>query len=95
MDRNLEVPVCIYVAIDAADACLYIGQCRRTDGSIVQRIDGHHAIPSFAIGLWLLPLRADCPTRALNRLERQMIEAYRPPFNTAHCPARYRAGALR
>jgi hypothetical protein len=93
-DRDLVVPVCIYVAVDDAGACLYIGQCRRPGASVVERIDGHHAIPCFATGLWVLPLRSDCPTNALDRLERQMIGAYRPPFNTVYCPPEYRAGAL-
>jgi hypothetical protein len=93
-DRGLVVPVCIYVAVDDAGACLYIGQCRRPGASVVERIDGHHAIPCFATGLWVLPLRADCPIDALDRLERQMIGAYRPPFNTVYCPPAYRAGAL-
>ena len=44
-DRHLAVPVCIYVVVDDAGACLYIGQCRRPGGSVVQRIGGHHAIP--------------------------------------------------
>jgi hypothetical protein len=94
-DRALVVPVCIYVAVDDAGACLYIGQCRRLGGSVIGRVEGHHAIPCFATGLWLLPLRNDCPIDALNRLERQMITAYRPPFNTAHCPPEYRAAVLR
>ena len=94
-DRDLVVPVCIYVAVDNAGACLYIGQCRRPGGSVVERIDAHHTIPCFATGLWLLPLRADCPKGALDRLERQMIAAYRPPFNTVHCPPEFRAEALR
>jgi hypothetical protein len=93
-DRDLVLPVCIYVAVDDAGACLYIGQCRRPNGSVVERIDGHHAIPCFSTGLWLLPLHADCPPSALDRLERQMIGAYRPPFNTVYCPAGSRAGAL-
>ena len=56
---------------------------------------GHHAIPCFATGLWLLPLRVDCPALVLNRIERQMIEAYHPPFNTVYCPPQYRAEFLR
>jgi len=95
VDRDLVLPVCIYVAVDDAGACLYIGQCRRPGGSVVDRVEGHHAIPCFATGLWLLPLRADCPGDALDRLERQMIGAYRPPYNTVHCPPKYRAGVLR
>jgi hypothetical protein len=31
----------------------------------------------------------------LNRIERQMIEAYHPPFNTVYCPPQYRAEFLR
>jgi hypothetical protein len=90
-DRRLAVSVCIYVAVDNAGACLYIGQCRRSSGGVVQRIDGHHAIPSFATGLWVLPVRSDCPPTALDRVERRMIRAYRPPYNTAHCPPAFRA----
>jgi hypothetical protein len=91
-DRTLRVPVCIYIAVDDADACLYIGQCRRPDSTIVVRIDGHHAIPSFATGLWVLPLSDDCPADALDRIERRMIEAYHPPYNTVFCPTGFRAG---
>jgi len=94
-DRLLAVPVCIYVAVDDAGACLYIGQCRRAVGGVVQRVEGHHAIPRFATGLWVLPLRDDCPPAALDRIERRMIAAYRPPFNTVHCPPAYRATVLR
>lgn len=90
-DRHLMVPVCIYVAVDNAGACLYVGQCDRPHGSVVQRVYGHHAIPVFATGLWVLPLRSDCPKAALDRIERRMIRAYRPPYNTAHCPSAFRA----
>jgi hypothetical protein len=86
-DRHLAVPVCIYVAVDDAGACLYIGQCRRPCGTVVQRIDGHHAIPPFATGLWVLPLRPDCPKAVLDRLEKRMIRIYKPPYNVIHCPA--------
>jgi hypothetical protein len=89
-DRQLVIPVCIYVAVDDAGACLYIGQCHRPAGSVVQRIDSHHAIPSFATGLWVLPVRPDCPKPALDRVERRMIRAYHPPYNTAHCPQTFR-----
>jgi hypothetical protein len=94
-DRTLAVPVCVYVAVDAGDGCLYIGQCRRLVGGVVQRIDGHHAIPPTAAGLWVLPLRADCPPAAVDRLERRMIRAYRPPYNTLLCPSGSSAGELR
>lgn len=90
-DRTLWVSICIYVAVDNAGGCLYIGQCRRPEGTIVERIEGHHAIPSFATGLWVLPLRDDCPKDALDRIERRMIEAYHPPYNTVFCPTEYRA----
>ena len=95
VDRYLAVPVCLYIAVDDAGACLYIGQCRRPGGSLIQRIAGHHAIPTFATGLWVIPLRADCPKQALDRIERRMIRAYKPPFNTIHCPPAFRATALR
>lgn len=94
-DRQLSVPVCVYVAVDDVGACLYVGQCRRPNGSVVQRIDHHHAIPPFARGLWVLPLRLDCPKAALDRLERRLIEAYKPPFNTIHCPPGYSVGTWR
>jgi hypothetical protein len=93
-DRGLVVPVCLYVAIDDGGACLYIGQCRRLGGSVVQRIDGHHAIPPHATGVWVLPIRSDSPKSAINRIERKMIRAYAPPYNTAHCPAAMRVGML-
>jgi hypothetical protein len=85
-DRQLVVPVCLYIAVDDSGACLYIGQCRRRVGGVVIRITGHHAIPPHATGLWLLPVRADCPPAALDRVEARMIRAYTPPYNTAHCP---------
>ena len=85
-DRQLPVPVCLYVAVDDAGACLYIGQCRRSTGGVVDRISGHHAIPAHATGLWVLPLRDDCPPAALDRVEARMIRAYTPPYNTTHCP---------
>jgi hypothetical protein len=90
-DRDLFIPVCIYVAVDNAGSCFYIGQCNRSNSGVVDRIDGHHAIPAAATGLWVLPMRADCPSNALNRVERQMIRAYRPPFNTMYCPPDFRA----
>ncbi|MGY1793079.1 hypothetical protein ACI796_03705 [Geodermatophilus sp. SYSU D00525] len=90
-DRTLWVLVCIYVAVDDAGACLYIGQCRRSYGGVVARVDGHHTIPPFATGLWVLPLRADCPEAALDRIEARMIRTYRPPYNTVYCPPQFRA----
>ena len=91
-DRHVAVTVCIYVAVDDAGACLYIGQCRRPAGRIAQRIDGHHAIPAHATGLWLLPLRLDCPKTALDRIEARMIRAYKPPYNITYCPVLARTG---
>ena len=93
-DRQLAVPVCLYVAVDDAGACLYIGQCRRQVGSVVDRIRGHHAIPAHATGLWVLPVGTDCPPAALDRVEARMIRAYTPPYNTAHCPPDRRDPAL-
>jgi len=93
-DRELSVSVCIYVAVDDAGACFYIGQCNRSDGGVVQRVSGHHAIPAIATGLWVLPLRTDCPPQALNRIEKQMIRAYRPPFNTVYCPPDFHARGM-
>lgn len=93
-DRELAVSVCVYVAVDDAGACLYIGQCNRSDGGVVQRVNGHHAIPVYATGLWVLPLRSDCPQQALNRIETLMIRAYRPPFNTLHCPPDFQARGM-
>lgn len=94
-DRHLTVTTCIYVAVDDAGACLYIGQCRRAAGTITQRIDRHHAIPAHATGLWVLPLRPDCPKGALDRVETRMIRAYNPPYNVAHCPATARTEVRR
>jgi hypothetical protein len=94
-DRHVAVTTCIYVAVDDSGACLYIGQCRRTAGGIMQRIARHHALPAHATGLWVLPLRPDCPKAALDRIEARMIRAYKPPYNIAHCPAASRAELLR
>ena len=52
-DRHLAVPVCIYVAVDDAGACLYIGQCRRPGGSVVRahrRASRHPALRDRPLG---------------------------------------------
>lgn len=90
---HVTVPVCVYVAVDDRFACLYIGQCRRLAGSVTDRVAHHHAIPPSATGLWVLPVRRDCPKWALGDLETRMISAFRPPYNRQHCPSHWQVRA--
>jgi hypothetical protein len=93
-DRRLTVPVCIYIAVDDTGSCLH--RAMSTAGcSIVSRIKRHHAIPPNAAGLWVLPVRSDCPRAVLTDIETKMIQAYWPPHNVAHCPAYARSYSRR
>ena len=85
-DRTIYMPVGLYVAIDYFDRVLYIGQvCRSSGTGIVERISGHHAIPSSCSGIWLLPLRDDLPKAIVSRFEGMMIRAFQPPANQQLC----------
>lgn len=71
-----------YIAVDIDDNVLDIGQVNRSAcNSLMDRFEDHHAVPSWAVGVWVLPLGDDCDPLTINRFERQMIRKYSPAFN--------------
>jgi hypothetical protein len=74
----------VYVAVDTDDDVLYVGRVHRsTVTALTDRLDHHHAVPSHAVGLWVLPFGDDCPLLYVDRFEREMIKVYQPPSSIA------------
>lgn len=79
---STAMAVGVYVVVDADDVVQYIGKvCREDPSAIRDRFANHHASRDTWDGVWLLPLRDDCPNHVVETLEASMIRAYRPTGN--------------
>ena len=83
---HAAMAVGLYVAVDEADLVRYIGQVRRpgNPGAVRERHRAHHKADDTWVGLWLLPLRDDCPAATVDRLEQELINAFDPISNDKH-----------
>jgi len=83
---HAAMAVGLYVAVDEDDLVRYVGQVRRpgNPGAVRERHRAHHKANDAWIGLWLLPLRDDCPKASVDRFEQELIQAYDPIDNATH-----------
>jgi len=79
---STAMAVGVYVVVDTDDVVQYIGKvCREDPSAIRDRFATHHACRYTWDGVWLLPLRDDCPNHVVETLEANMIRAFRPTGN--------------